>query len=92
MAQLSTTDNTNHPFLGQLTDKGAQQLEKVGQYLRNRYVNELQFLPSEYDASNTNLHYNSTNMARTIQSADCLLQTLCMTYIDHQIHKYVLYE
>eukprot|EP00485_Elphidium_margaritaceum_P006173 CAMPEP_0202705870 /NCGR_PEP_ID=MMETSP1385-20130828/18375_1 /ASSEMBLY_ACC=CAM_ASM_000861 /TAXON_ID=933848 /ORGANISM="Elphidium margaritaceum" /LENGTH=440 /DNA_ID=CAMNT_0049364211 /DNA_START=8 /DNA_END=1327 /DNA_ORIENTATION=+ len=71
-----TTDNAEHPFLGQLTDKGVAELERVGSHLRNRYVSELQFLPAEYDATDSNLHYHSTNMARTIQSADCVLHTL----------------
>ena len=65
-----------HPFLGQLTDKGVNQMENVGKLLRNRYVDTLKYLPSDYDPNDNNLHYHSTNMARTIQSADSVLQGL----------------
>jgi len=51
-------------------------MESVGKLLRNRYVDTMRFLPSEYDAANNNLHYHSTNLARTIQSADCVLHGL----------------
>ena len=76
LCELSTGDNTENPFLGQLTDKGCKQLEIVGKLLRERYVNDMEYLPKEYDPITTNLHYHSTNTARTIQSADCVLQEL----------------
>lgn len=81
LAEYATQDHESygdHSFLGQLTNEGVTELENVGKYLRERYVNDLQFLPSEYNASASKLHYHSTNMARTIQSADSLIQQLCM--------------
>eukprot|EP01084_Bolivina_argentea_P082279 148977_1 len=76
LADLSTTDNKTYPFLGQLTDTGCKQLETLGELLREKYVNTMKYLPSEYDANNNNLHCHSTNLARTIQSADCVLSKL----------------
>lgn len=73
---MTTWDNHDKPFLGQLTDKGCQQLAAVGDLLRSRYVEKLQYLPSEYDSSTTKLQCHSTNMKRTIESADCVLLNL----------------
>ena len=36
---------------GDLTDKGIQQLHKVGKSIRKKYVDEMKFLPKVYDGS-----------------------------------------
>ena len=64
--------------IGQLTEIGCQQMHSVGTRLRKRYVDELGYLPSDYDPRNSPMHYNCTNMRRTIHSADNLLCGLCM--------------
>eukprot|EP01083_Nonionella_stella_P054924 144959_1 len=76
LSDISTLDNKEHPFLGQLTEKGCKELEHVGKQLRKRYVDTMKHLPAEYDETSNNLHCHSTNVSRTIQSADCVLHEL----------------
>ena len=77
-SRLRTYDSFDRPYLGQLTEIGCKQLQSTGQKLRERYVNQLGYLPTNYDATSSPLHYNCTNMKRTIHSADNLLCELCM--------------
>lgn len=51
---------------GQLLGKGVAELKKLGQYLRNVYVDQLKFLPSKFDPSICK--FRSTNTIRTIHS------------------------
>eukprot|EP00347_Sterkiella_histriomuscorum_P003711 403363240 len=57
----------NFPNVSLLTERGKHQTFQNGQLLRQRYVNELQFLPNKYDQS---LFYlQSSNKSRTYLSA-----------------------
>ena len=84
-SRLRTYDSFDAPYCGQLTEIGCQQLQTVGKKLRERYVDKLGYLPANYDADTSPdpLHYNCTNMKRTIHSADNLLSELCMFFIIH---------
>eukprot|EP01084_Bolivina_argentea_P058737 107233_1 len=75
-SRLRTYDSFSAPYLGQLTENGCKQLQLVGKKLRKRYIDELEYLPSIYDENVSGLHYNCTNMKRTIHSADNLVSQL----------------
>ena len=51
-----------------------QQEYNVGKYLREHYVDGLGFLSGEYSAAE--VHVRSTDMDRTLQSAECELAGL----------------
>lgn len=56
---------------GQLTKVGEQQMFELGRRVRDRYINELNFLNSKYNPSE---HYTrSSHFRRTINSARCFL-------------------
>lgn len=62
---------------GQLTRMGANQLLRLGQLLRQRYVKEAAFLPETFDATDAGLMYvRSSNYERTIESCQALLTGL----------------
>ncbi len=60
--------------MGQLTDRGAQTLEKLGENLRTRYVDRLGLLPSRFAPST--LLVQSTDIPRAMASARNLLAGL----------------
>ncbi|KXS12800.1 phosphoglycerate mutase-like protein [Gonapodya prolifera JEL478] len=61
--------------MGQLTDTGKRQLQSLGQHLRDVYVARLGFLPEKLESPNT-IHLASSDMARTIESAQYLVAGL----------------
>lgn len=63
-------------FLGQLTKLGASQLVCVGENLRRRYIDELNFLPKQLDEALDMLEIRAVNVSRCILSADCLMSGL----------------
>ncbi len=52
---------------GNLIKHGLMQHYNLGLFLRKRYINELKFLPEEYD--DVLMHTKSSNKQRTFQSA-----------------------
>ncbi|KAJ3087891.1 Acid phosphatase-like protein 2 [Quaeritorhiza haematococci] len=58
---------------GQLTPKGSKQLKSLGRYLRDIYVNQLRFLPADWDRAVNKLYLRSTDVWRTQQSAASLI-------------------
>ena len=73
---LYTTKHNLAYWSGQLTDQGAEDLLKLGTWLRQRYVQKLAFLAPTYSEKDSKIYTISTNFARTIQSADSLLTGL----------------
>ncbi|KAF9355456.1 Lysophosphatidic acid phosphatase type 6 [Mortierella sp. AD094] len=79
-------------ILGQLTPLGAQQHQRLGQDLREIYVDFLKFLPETFDPAT--LRIRSTDVRRTKQSAENLMigmygtntQTLGLSPSVFQIH------
>ncbi|KAM9343506.1 lysophosphatidic acid phosphatase type 6 [Pholidichthys leucotaenia] len=61
-------------FPGQLTTLGKQQLYELGKKLRQRYVEDSQFLSSSFNPAE--VYVRSTNIVRTIDSAKCLVAGL----------------
>lgn len=59
---------------GQLTERGRSQHLALGAALRKRYVQDLGFLPSTLDSEA--VWVRSTNVPRTIQSAQSLIDGL----------------
>jgi hypothetical protein len=57
--------------VGQLTHLGLEQLRRIGELLRERYVDELRVLPPVFDARTVFVRSTDTN--RTIESAQSLL-------------------
>ncbi len=57
--------------MGQLTHLGLEQLRRIGELLRERYVDELRVLPPVFDARTVFVRSTDTN--RTIESAQSLL-------------------
>lgn len=57
--------------LGQLTPKGMSQEYELGKTLRQQYVNKYHLLPKQYDINAMSVR--STNMARTMMSAQSIL-------------------
>lgn len=69
----------NEPYLwkegpGELTAEGIQEETRLGQRLRQEYVEHYHLLPQQYD--NTKIYVRSTRVSRTIQSAEALLSGL----------------
>ncbi|CAI2327475.1 unnamed protein product [Caenorhabditis sp. 36 PRJEB53466] len=60
--------------LGELTAKGAGEMNELGRLLRKRYVNELNFLTPKY--LSREVYFRSTDFNRTILSANALLYGL----------------
>lgn len=64
---------------GQLTRVGVEQLTEIGQSLRDIYVTALEFLPPTYSRGNTSFYLRTTDVWRTRQSAESLLNGLWPT-------------
>jgi hypothetical protein len=58
-------------YAGQLTSLGLQQMKELGQLLRIRYVEQLNFLPPKFDQSL--VFFRSTAANRTFESAQSLI-------------------
>nr|CAD7596616.1 unnamed protein product [Timema genevievae] len=67
---------------GQLTPEGAKQQYLLGKWLRQRYID---FLPTKYDADN--IHIRSTDVDRTLMSAESNLAGLYPPVSKQQISK-----
>ncbi|XP_062861991.1 lysophosphatidic acid phosphatase type 6 [Trichomycterus rosablanca] len=65
---------TGGTYPGQLTTVGMQQLYDLGVRLRKRYIQDLAFLSSSFNAKE--VYIRSTNIVRTIESARCLVAGL----------------
>lgn len=59
---------------GQLTDIGARQHQLLGEYLRSRYIEHYNLIPTDYDASY--VYVRSTDVPRTVDSAQNLLNSM----------------
>jgi len=62
-----------HPWedLGELTGEGMNQLYRLGDKMRSKYISELGFIPRNY--SNKSLYVRSTDKDRTLMSAQSFL-------------------
>lgn len=65
-------------IFGQLLNKGVKQLNSVGKYLREVYIENYKFLPTQYDSKY--LKIRSTGSLRTIHTAMSVMNGL---YIDN---------
>jgi acid phosphatase len=65
-------------LLGELTDVGRQSTYRYGQSLRAIYIDKLGFLPDTLQRSN-DVYFRSTNMPRTIESLQQVIQGLYPT-------------
>lgn len=64
-------------LLGELTDLGRQTTFIFGQRLRSLYVDKLHFLPAHLTAHDADtVYFRSTNMSRTIESAQSVIRGL----------------
>eukprot|EP01083_Nonionella_stella_P071970 193716_1 len=88
---FTTNVRSKFEWQGLLTNTGVAQLRATGQYLRDRYIETLQFLPQTSDDFDDNIYYQSTNDTRNFYSAESLLSTLYpdVTSSDKRINIYV---
>ncbi|TPX53276.1 hypothetical protein SeMB42_g00892 [Synchytrium endobioticum] len=77
--QAVTDDGTC--FNGQLTDKGKNTMETMGACLRKLYIDKLKFLNPTLDSHNKDIYLRSTDIARTLESLQYLVNGL---YPAHQ--------
>merc|ERR1712000_344846 len=72
--QAPSQHEANHCQPGQLTDVGAETTFKLGQKLRQYYVDEMNFLPKQYDPKE--IVNQSTHIPRAQQSARYVMNGL----------------
>ncbi|PWN46109.1 phosphoglycerate mutase-like protein [Ceraceosorus guamensis] len=72
-------------LLGELTDLGRQSTHALGQLLRETYIDKLGLLPQRLTPDDANaVYFRSTNMSRTVESAQSLIRGLLPQTRDSQ--------
>ncbi|KAI8899090.1 histidine phosphatase superfamily [Globomyces pollinis-pini] len=79
-------------FPGQLTDEGKKGMESIGKEFRTKYVEQLGFLPKNWNVESSDISLRSTNYLRTIESLQFLLNGIYPNIKSNGIPKVIVKE